>query len=574
MYGFEPQPRDFNASGSDMGMKENTSLKQQRLAPSPPFVWPEPREIESPGSYRDQPPIAGFGVESTSIFGVVSAPTTRGIAVLDSWLNNNASLKVSLVVAVYPTCASQKSDLTSLLEMISKFSDRLSVHILPLDDLRSRATNALCFLQMSSDATWMTTGASEDFGLGPWTPGEVNFVYRADPALAEAFKKYFDYTWGSTRPLSDEGVALIPELVVPDGTDEATKMWMDFIQTCSPDKTEESTVEVNPKTGDVTLFDANGNKITPPSEQLGLKKLDLLEEWVARLYGQGRLVSIDKLSRMPPLDAPIDPRLFGDAAEFHTDNVTRKVSMRVSVIDETSLKEINKKRTALRTLLGRFSYSLGDNMAWMPSAAIELFNREVSAANAVGHELIAKLLNGDVDSFIEGKRQALVQDINRAFKELGKQGQAPDHAVKTILDSLRERLRKAQTANFMPTLSYSSITFLRSCDEFSNPWGQAYSLISDIATFPRQAAVDPFFFRGINTDETSLLESMNVADDAILREPQRDHKQRCKGGLEFIKRVGNSQLSARDRCDLLVKLIGGQSVDSLSQEFAKLGADI
>jgi hypothetical protein len=43
------------------------------------------------------------------------------------------------------------------------------------------------------------------------------------------------------------------------------------------------------------------------------------------LYEAGALVSIDKLSRIPPLDAPLDPSLFGDASALQRGNVTRKV---------------------------------------------------------------------------------------------------------------------------------------------------------------------------------------------------------------------------------------------------------
>ena len=68
----------------------------------------------------------------------------------------------------------------------------------------------------------------------------------------------------------------------------------------------------------------------------------------------------------------LDPSLFGDASELRSGSVARKVNMRVSVIDESILKEIDTRRNALRTLLTKFKFGTADNMRWMPNAARDL----------------------------------------------------------------------------------------------------------------------------------------------------------------------------------------------------------
>jgi hypothetical protein len=88
------------------------------------------------------------------------------------------------------------------------------------------------------------------------------------------------------------------------------------------------------------------------------------------LSDKGVLVSIDKLSRIPPLDAPLNPSLFGDTSELHKGNVTRKVSMRVSIIDEKTLKEIEKRRRGLRILLTKFTFGLADNIRCRTSTVL------------------------------------------------------------------------------------------------------------------------------------------------------------------------------------------------------------
>ena len=176
---------------------------------------------------------------------------------------------------------------------------------------------------------------------------------------------------------------------------------------------------VDPVTGDIKVHSEDGREVTPPTEELGLAKLDQLAEQMARLYDKGALVSIDKLSRIPPLDAPLNPSLFGDTSELHKGNVTRKVIMRVSIIDEKTLKEIDKRRQGLRTLLTKFTFGLADNIRWMPITARKLFESEVNRVNEEGQKLILDLLSGDVDAFIDAKRAALVADINGMYAELG-----------------------------------------------------------------------------------------------------------------------------------------------------------
>jgi hypothetical protein len=163
--------------------------------------------------------------------------------------------------------------------------------------------------------------------------------------MVEAFKRYFDWLWANSRQITARGTALIAHLVLPEGTEEGARLWREYMN--GPRDAAPEVAEVNPNTGDVTLISADGKELPAPTEELGLTKLNPLAERVARLYETGALVSIDKLSRIPPLDAPLDPNLFGDASELQRGNVTRKVKMRVSLIDE---KEIDKRRQGLSAL--------------------------------------------------------------------------------------------------------------------------------------------------------------------------------------------------------------------------------
>ena len=79
-----------------------------------------------------------------------------------------------------------------------------------------------------------------------------------------------------------------------------------------------------------------------------------------------------------------------------------------------------------------------------------------------------------------------------------------------------------------------------------SPWGQAFSLLADVAAFPRKALTDSFFLRGLKVPEDDLIEAMNVADDALLRNPRaRGIKDRCKAELNLLARIEKAPMERR-----------------------------
>ena len=304
-----------------------------------------------------------------------------------------------------------------------------------------------------------------------------------------------------------------------------------------------------------------------PTERLGIKALDPVAEFVAGLYAKGSLVSIDKLSKIPPLDAPLDPSLFGDASELRSGSVTRKVNMRVSVIDERTLKAIENCRQALRALLTQFTFGLADNMRWMPNGARKMFEAELTRANDEGLKLISDLLQGDVDAFLQTKREKLVADLNGIYSQLGRSGHVTPDVVEKVVASLRVRLTKAQSSDFMPKLTYSSIRFSSSEGAFASPWGQAYSLLSDIAEFPRKAHTDSFFFRGLKTPKLELLTAMDVASDVILRDLKSfELEERSNTELDLLSTIESAPIEAKARCRFVQKIIEGVPATSVVSE--------
>src|SRR5881296_1287289 len=100
----------------------------------------------------------------------------------------------------------------------------------------------------------------------------------------------------------------------------------------------------------------------------------------------------------------------------------------------------------------------------------------------MGHKAVSirSLLGGF--ELIKRKHDALVRDIDGMYAQLGRPGKFTADVITHLEESLKERLVKAQSANFMPKLSYSTVSFAGTDNALASPWGQAYSLLSDVAT--------------------------------------------------------------------------------------------
>jgi hypothetical protein len=222
------------------------------------------------------------------------------------------------------------------------------------------------------------------------------------------------------------------------------------------------------------------------------------------------------------------------------------------------LKDIDRRRQGLRTLLAKFTFGLADHIRWMPLAARPLFEIELNRLNDEGQKLIADLLKGDVKAFVQAKLEGLVADLNAMHRELG------EDVIQQVVQDLVERLTRARGANFMPSLSYSAIGFVGTNRNLVSPWGQALSLLMHVARFPREALTDRFFFNGLKIAEDDLIDAMNVADDAVCRDLRaRGIKDRCRSELNLLARIERASVDARERCELTTRLLDGKAAEEI-----------
>ena len=95
-------------------LSESRGAFMKILNPQAPFIWPTPRLFDEPSIYEQSPPFGGLVLTANWLFGIVPALTSRGVRVLGEWLDSNVELKLSIIVVVYPACATRQSDLDGL----------------------------------------------------------------------------------------------------------------------------------------------------------------------------------------------------------------------------------------------------------------------------------------------------------------------------------------------------------------------------------------------------------------------------------------------------------------------------
>ncbi len=529
------------------------------IVPQMPFVWPEPRVSSGISKYEMALPFEVVARTALSMFGVVSAVDASAVNWMEGYLAQHSYTQLRLVISIHPTCRTSESDLHDLLRLVERHGDRAAFKVFPEASLLDRSSNLLCLAGADGYAA-ISVGPTENMGFAPASPSQANLVSAVTASTFEACRQWFDYLWGIAGPLRPEIAAAMPDLVLPEGNPEAARLWEDYRRRCLVrESASESAVQavVDPRSGEVVLMDHNNEVVPSPTEAIGVPKLDALSDCVARVFELGSLVSLDKLSRLPPLDAPVKPGWFGVDSFRRTGMVTAQTSIKVAPFDESTLKKIDRLRRISGELLPRYSFALADGVRWIPKQAIPLFEAALTLANNDAKKLLGETLGGDIRAFLASQRDRIRDDAQRMYGAYHPGGKIPDQAVTNILDELKTRLDRTRADKLIPKVAYSPVAFNPSqTSEWSSPWGQAFALLKGIAEFPRLAMTDRFFWQGIRTDEDTLIKAMDVAGDHLVKEyGSRRAKQRAELELDLIQQLEDAPDDALAKCRALWALI-------------------
>jgi hypothetical protein len=382
----------------------------------------------------------------------------------------------------------------------------------------------------------------------------------------------------------NEAAVAIPRLVSAPGSAQAAALWQAYADRCRMHEQSEppspSGVTLDEQSGgiipDISVGSGNGHvgSVAPeqppavsPTEELGVPRLDEVGQRLAQLYARGALVTFDKASRIPPLDAPIRADWFGMESLRQEGSVRREIKYRISVLDEPTLKKLENQRTKARDVLDRLSFSMGDNMRWMPNLARELFEAELTRVNQEGRDLVLKAVGPDAGVFVDMQAQRVERDLNRMYQDFYPGQQLSKETVGRVLSDLTERLTRALGEHLLPKVTYSPVQFAAGGrSKWESPWGQALVLLRSIGEYPRKALTNGYFLRGLRVDRDGLLAAMDVCQDHTRKS---SNLTMAEEELKCIEQVMDSPAPARDKCQALLNLMDGMPLTQIGEALAK-----
>ncbi len=198
---------------------------------------------------------------------------------------------------------------------------------------------------------------------------------------------------------------------------------------------------------------------------------------------------MDKTTRLAPFEVPVKPKWFGLETLKQIGSVKRQVSYKITPLTKEELKQLETRRTKTSELLELFSFSLADSQRWMPKAAEELFQQENSRVNTEAAGILSKLIAGDLDKFMVGRRKAVGEDANRMYRDLFPDKELSDDALDEIMDALKKRFEGAQKRSFLPQLSFSRVSLRnRRTLRGNRSWVQRFISFSVSCVIPEKRA--------------------------------------------------------------------------------------
>ncbi len=527
----------------------------------PSFVWPDAHDRDShrPPGWLD---ILDPDCE-VSARGVIWALDSDGVCFLHRCLESDfPHLKISLVIVVYAASPTNTEVLRGLLEFAIAPHGRLKAKLMTIS-LESNASpmSALCFSEPKSGRQYFWVGNSGNLGCGADGDGHLNFGFKPDDQLVNRWVEWFESVWTKSAPLT-LATAEVPPLVPASGTKEASDSWREYELLCGElglqEGINQQIVQSGAEALDQEQVQKHDHAAAEIRKEMGVPPPDQLRDEITQLIAKGKVITIDRSSRIPPLEQPLSKWLRQD--EYTTERrILVKRTARLRVFTEKESKEVEKLRGGLTDLIDRLTYPLADRVRWIPSDAIPLLERERSRLDKDAKERLGSLVGGDPVAFVQSRRQQIEDEANEVYTELHPSEHLPAGTINLILRSMEDRLIKATGESFLPKVSYATQQFsFGVSSEHVAPWAPARTLLVAIAEYGRKAVLNDLHLRGHEIPEDELAQAMNVCSDSMLQTQRNSKtKQLAKKELNLLEQIVTDDCDDRSKCDRILNLIKG-----------------
>jgi hypothetical protein len=614
----------------DHGRFDASRVKSGVILVRPPFIWPDARLYKGMASYAELPPGLNLFADADLVSGVVLGASDATVKWIEELLALQGKRHICLVLVLYPAGPTRAEHL-KLINAARAAQDggdvTVDIRLLPLAHILDGDCERVILPPTAIQAhhsktgrTMMSIGSVGDVGHDPVSLGSLNFVFQPDDAMRDAWRRWFQYVFSASSPLTPE-TCEIPHLVPAKGDREADLLWEAFKLTCAGEGAQRATPTVDPITGEVTA-EANGEKTV--AWDGGATALDPLAQIFQQVYASGWLVTVDEATRIKPLTIPVKATLLGQKSERMVGALKQKQSFTLQVLDDTVDKAIEKCRK-VTDLMELLTYPLSQGNRWIPDAAKGLLDKELVLRNEQGQKALWDALGSDgvaaeaaavvvkkqltagpavlkaalgaalgaskftpeiaekvieqvlesgndeantalqaarraeyVEALICRRTESIRNDLNKMYRELGQGSAVPEDKLNAVLEDIRERLTTALGTRITPRAVYNHIgTPDLTVGAPEANWNQPLALLTRSARVLREMHTDPYFPRRFSGLAFTEEEFVRALNVFGDEIATQPTKDRAKEELEKIGTIVEGQTPAKKKCKAVWQLIRG-----------------
>ena len=518
-------------------------------------VIPDPRVLTASHCYPTPTPLREVLGSATYVRGLISGLDHRGVEWLRHVAEQSRLKACRLVLGLYPGCPTWDDVLLDALDIQMQAGGRICFRINARGDGLDRPGNLLWVERDGGPSVLVVGNLGNSLITSRWAATDANLVLPLTDVAQQALINWFDLLYAHSSPLTHD-TATAPKLRLPDGTEEGARLWREYLAKLAATEAAQPTPVVSPDTGEVD------HPTDPPlSKQKIFPTPDPVLLAVQKAMGQGSLVSLDRVDRIPPLDMPIRPEDLGDISTINVGGASRRVTYRVSLFDEKTQKQLNNRLGDASTRLSAFSLMVRDGQRWMPQAAYPLFEQELAASQQKSRDALLAAIGGKSAADVV---TALADKVARELRELAKQAgvstSPPDSLLSSVLDRLRQRLEAHLGKEGAPGITRMEARLDAREDAHQSPWGTVQTFLASAARLPREVMSNPFRMRGLVTQAEAFMRAFDLFGDHLVRRYLANERveNQAKQELERIDEIiGTETATPWHRAQALYSLITG-----------------
>jgi hypothetical protein len=510
------------------------------------------------------------------LYGLVTGLDHRGAEWLRWVAEQPHGPRGLLVLALYAGCPTWDHVLNDVLEVQQATGERLRFRVIVRRSGPDRPANLLWLRSNEKDPGTAIIGNVANFLVDvTWEPTDAIMAVPLTTSGSEAVRRWMDWIEQHSKPLTTR-TAAAPRLVPPAGTEEGRRQWDAYFDLLNSDGAgvhDGPVVEVDPQTGEVSAKDKDGNPLQTLTSSGVLRPVDPVFEAVQKVLAAGRLVSIDRVGRPPPFDAPLSPEVFGQRGDDRIGALRRRQQFTISLFDDKTRKALDNRRNEAPDVLRRFSLMLQENQRWMPTAAFSLFEKELDEVAKRGMSVLAAATNNTTpEDFVKEQREKIKANCQEMLAQIGR-GSPPDKALlDKVLVNLQGRLSANIQGGMRPKLAMGIFQLVESDREGLRPWGTIQTFLVGAARTVREALVDPFRLQGLAVDRKAFVQAFDIFSDPLVERfvDGGSYEDQAKQQLETIDQIeANVEATPWGRSNALWQLMRGECKASV---FEVLGA--